>query len=147
MGLFGVNPARWECSGMKKPQVGSQKTINVAKIKKAQRRFVKARDWEQFHTPKNLAIALSVEASELLELLQWKSDQDVRAFLKSKEGKRRFADELSDILYYLIRIADMGGFNLEADFWKKMERNQKKYPVHLSKGNAKKWSELTSSRD
>lgn len=123
------------------------KKIDVAKIQKTQRKFVKAREWDHYHTIKNLSIALSVEASELLELLQWKDDREVKAYLKSKHGNERFSEELSDILYYLIRIADIGGFDLDSGFWKKMKKNAKKYPVELSKGNAKKWSELTSFKD
>jgi dCTP diphosphatase len=130
---------------MKNTKANPSKKINVAKIQKAQRKFAKARDWDQFHTPKNLAIALSVEASELLELLQWKSDKDVATFLVSKDGRQKFSEELSDILYYLIRLSDIGRFDLETSFWKKMKANQKKYPVRLAKGNAKKWSELTSA--
>lgn len=123
------------------------KKIDVARIQKAQRKFSKARDWDQFHTIKNLSIALSVEASELLELLQWKSEADVKAYLKSKEGRTRVAEELSDIFYYLLRIADLGKFDLETSFWDKMEKNSKKYPVRLSKGNSKKWTDLTSASE
>ena len=120
------------------------RSLNIARMQAAQRVFVKARDWEQFHTLKNLAVALSVEASELLEILQWKTEADVEFALESQPDRDRLAEELSDVLYYLLRMADLGGFDLEAEFWKKMKKNQKKYPVRLSKGHARKWTELTS---
>ncbi len=122
------------------------RSLNVSRMQTAQRAFVRARDWEQFHTLKNLTMALSVEASELLETLQWKDEAEVVAYLKSREGHERLSEELSDVFYYLLRIADVGGFDLELEFWKKMKKNQKKYPVRLSKGHARKWTELTSPR-
>ena len=74
--------------------------MNLKKIKQKINKFVKDRDWDQFHSPKNLAMALSVEASELVEIFQWLKDRDIK-----KVDKQKVADELADIFFYLVRIS------------------------------------------
>ena len=95
--------------------------------------FVKARDWEQFHSPKNLSMALSVEASELVEIFQWLKESDLK-----KVDKEKVADEIADIFFYLIRISQKMNIDIEKSFHKKMIKNIKKYPVKLSKGKSDK---------
>ena len=107
--------------------------MNLKKIKQKINKFVKDRDWEQFHSPKNLAMALSVEVSELVEIFQWLKDSDIK-----KVDKQKVADELADIFFYLVRISQKMNIDIEKSFHKKMIKNIKKYPVKLSKGKSDK---------
>ena len=120
------------------------KTLNVDRIQKAQRLFTAKRDWNKFHTPKNLAMALVGEAAELVEVFQWLSEKQSLSVMKDPKTAKAVRHEVSDILFYLIRMADILKIDLESAFWEKFEHNSKKYPVHLSKGNAKKYTELRS---
>ena len=102
--------------------------------------FAQARDWEQFHTPKNLAMALSVEAAELLEHFQWLTpEQSSRLDAKAR---RAVGEELADVLLYLTRLADVLGIDPLAAARRKLRLNARKYPVSKAKGNARKYSEL-----
>ena len=110
--------------------------MNYKKIKSEIRKFVDERDWEQFHTPKNLSMALSVEASELHEIFQWqKADEYKNA---NKKQKEMIKDEIADIFYYLVRISDKLNIDIEKALIKKMKKNRKKYPKRLVKGKAVK---------
>lgn len=102
------------------------------------REFAKDRDWEQYHTPKNLAMALSVEVAELLEIYQWaENDSPVTHRLipgiglvssRSIDARPDIADEMADVLIYLIRFADVVGIDLEVAVDQKIEKNARKYP-------------------
>ena len=118
-----------------------KKAIQIKKIVDFQRKFVKARDWENFHTPKNLAMALAGEAWGLVEIFPWLAQEESLQLGKNKVKREMLADELADIFYYLVRIADKLEVDLEDAFWKKMKKNTKKYPVKLAKGSAKKYNE------
>lgn len=102
--------------------------------------FRDARNWKQFHKPKDMALSLLLEASELAEHFQWKSDEESLDILKSK--REDLADELSDVLYWTLLMAHDFGINLPEAFEAKLEKNERKYPVEKSKNNAKKYSEL-----
>jgi len=104
------------------------------------REFAAARDWNQFHSPKNLAIALSVEAGELLEHFQWLSDQESLTLPDDKREKIK--EELADVLLYLIRLADVLNVDLIKSADTKIEANAQQYPVDKSRGSAKKYTEL-----
>lgn len=106
------------------------------------RQFARARDWEQFHTPKNIAIALSVEAAELMEHFQWLTDVQSQAIMNKAESAQEVTDELADVFLYLLRLADLLNVDLEQAALQKMQRNAEKYPVHLAKGNATKYTKL-----
>jgi dCTP diphosphatase len=108
------------------------------------REFAQARDWEQFHTPKNLAMALAAEAGELLEIFQWLTDEQAAAITESDADLQLVHDELADILIYLVRMADVLGINLEDAVEAKLLRNERKYPVELAKGNAIKYDRRES---
>lgn len=116
--------------------------LDLDSIRAFQRKFSKARDWDEFHTPKNLSIALAVEAAELLEHFQWLTADESKRIAKNPAKAKAVSDEVSDILYYLIRLSDILEIDLEKSFWDKMRRNEAKYPVKLAKGNAKKHTEL-----
>jgi dCTP diphosphatase len=104
------------------------------------RRFAADRDWDQFHSPKNLASALTVEAAELLERFQWLTEDQSRDL--SPGEKRRVADELADIFVYLVRLADKLDIDLLDATRAKIASNAEKYPVEKARGNAKKYTDL-----
>lgn len=112
----------------------------IKEIQANLRTFAQERDWNQFHSPKNLAIALSVEASELLEHFQWlDTDKSERTALPDSTMSD-VEKELADVFLYLARLSDRLGVDLLEAARKKMEINAQKYPIALSKGNAVKYS-------
>jgi NTP pyrophosphatase (non-canonical NTP hydrolase) len=104
------------------------------------REFAKARDWEQFHAPKNLAAALSVEAAELLEHFQWLTEEQSRHLSTGK--KADVAAEAADVLLYLLQLCDKLDINLMDAAHRKMVVNGSKYPIGLVKGTSKKYTEI-----
>ena len=104
------------------------------------RAFIAERDWGQFHSPKNLAMALSVESSELLEIFQWLTEEQSRSL--DPHAKAAAGEEIADVLLYLVRIADQLGIDLVAEAHRKLEKNAEKYPVEKSRGTSKKYNEL-----
>lgn len=94
--------------------------------------FNRERDWDQFHSPENLAKSIAIEAGELLECFQWDANFD----------KQQVCDELADVVNYCIVMADRLGVDLEDIVLKKLEKNRQKYPVEKAKGNSKKYTEL-----
>lgn len=98
------------------------------------------RDWKQFHTPKDVALSLVLEVTEVLELMQWKNGQALDESLVEK--REALGDELADVLYYTLLLAHDQGIDIEAAFTRKMERNAQKYPVELSRGSSAKYTEL-----
>lgn len=98
----------------------------------ALRAFVEARDWDQFHSPENLAKSISIEAAELLELYQWGSDPD----------QTRVEEELADVITYCIHFANKLGVDIDDIVMRKLESTEKKYPVNLAKGRMTKYTEL-----
>lgn len=109
-------------------------------LRDALRLFAAERDWEQFHTPKNLAIALSVEASELLERFQWLTAEQSTAL--DDEALARVREEMADVLLYLVRLADRLGVDLLTAARDKLVLNAQKYPVDRARGNSRKYTEL-----
>ncbi len=97
------------------------------------RKFRNDRDWNQFHTPANLSKAISIEASELLEEFLWDEEN---------YNKEHVLEELSDVMIYCLQMADCLDVDLEDIINKKMEKNEKKYPIQKAKGNSKKYNEL-----
>ena len=104
--------------------------------------FSDERDWSQFHTIKNLILAVSAEVGELAEVVQWKSDQEVVEYLKSPEGKNKLSEEVADVAIYLLRICQQQNLNFIDILNKKMELNSISYPIEKSKGNARKYTDL-----
>jgi NTP pyrophosphatase (non-canonical NTP hydrolase) len=109
-------------------------------LRDALRQFAAERDWDQFHSPKNLAIALNVEAAELLEHFQWLSDAESAVIPPEKRAKVR--EELADVLLYLIRLADKLDVDLATAAAEKLRINATKYPVDKARGSNKKYTEL-----
>lgn len=103
------------------------------------RAFAAARDWDQFHSPKNLAMALIAEAAELVEHFQWLTQEQSAAL--PPEKKAEVAEELADVLLYLVRIADRLDVDLLEAAAAKLDRNESKYPAQRVKGSARKYTE------
>lgn len=106
----------------------------------ALRDFARERDWEQFHSPKNLATALSVEAAELLEHFQWMTEAQSRDLPADKKAK--VAAEAADVLLYLLQLCDKLDIDLAQAARDKLVRNAEKYPVERARGNSRKYDEL-----
>ncbi len=100
-------------------------------------KFRDDRDWKQFHNPKDLAISLSLEASELLEIFQWSGND-----LACSEKKDKIAEELADVVIYCVHMADACNLDLDEIVQKKLAVNNEKYPVNKAKGKSDKYSEL-----
>lgn len=101
------------------------------------RAFRDARDWSQFHDSKNLAISLQLEAAEVLELFQWTQDNNLKPGAEDK-----LADELADVFYWVLMLADKHGIDLLTALEQKMAKNEAKYPVDKAKGTSAKYTEL-----
>jgi dCTP diphosphatase len=113
-------------------------TDSLEGLMRALRKFATERDWDQFHSPKNLACALSVEAAELLEHFQWSSDNQALP----ADQLEAVSHEIADVLLYLIRLADKLGIDPVAAATAKLVLNAQKYPIDLSRGSSKKYTEL-----
>lgn len=115
-------------------------TAPIEKLKASLAKFAKDRDWEKFHTPKNLAMAMSVEAAEVVELFQWLTEKQSRELGREKVAE--LADELADTYIYLLRLAGHFDIDLVNAAAKKIRKSALKYPVHKARGSAKKYTEL-----
>ncbi len=102
------------------------------------RRFAQDRDWEQFHTPKNLAMALSGEVGELLAELQWLTPEEAARAMEDQEAAARLKSELADVMTYLVRLADVLGVDLVEAAHVKLDEVDKRYPVETHRGTARK---------
>jgi dCTP diphosphatase len=114
--------------------------MSLEELRSALQQFASERDWDQFHSPKNLAIALSVEAAELLEHFQWAPEADTKVLTPDQHVKVR--EEIADVLLYLIRLADKLNIDLLAAATDKIKVNAAKYPVDKARGSSKKYTEL-----
>jgi NTP pyrophosphatase (non-canonical NTP hydrolase) len=112
----------------------------MKKIEERLRKFAKDRDWEQFHSPKNLSMALCKESAELMEIFQWKTE--VESYNPDPETLTKIEHELADIFSYLIRMSDVLGIDLIKVTNEKITLNGEKYPIEKAKGNAKKYTEF-----
>ena len=113
--------------------------MNIEKIQERQRQFAKDRDWEQFHSPKNISMALMVEAAELLEHFQWLTEA-ASADLEPQK-KADVADEIADVQIYLCRLADLLKIDMAEAVDQKMKKNEAKYPADKVQGLTKKYTE------
>lgn len=102
--------------------------------------FRDARDWKQFHNPKDLAISLCLEAAEVLEHFQWKSKEEIEEYIKTH--KEHISEELADVLYWILLISNDLNIDILDAFNKKIEKNEMKYPVSKSKGKHTKYNKL-----
>lgn len=108
------------------------------------RDFAEQRDWQPFHTPKNLVMALTGEVGELAELFQWLTPEESSGVMDTPEQADRVRDEVADVFAYLLQIADVLDIDLVAALRSKMRRNERKYPVERAKGRADKYDRLSA---
>jgi NTP pyrophosphatase (non-canonical NTP hydrolase) len=111
----------------------------IDRLIKQLRDFAELRDWSKFHSPKNLAMALSVEAAELLEHFQWLSETESQSLDRDK--LQQVEEELADVFLYLLRLSDTLELDLISAAHKKLQKNSEKYPAELVKGSSKKYTE------
>ena len=110
-------------------------------LKLVVKQFCEEREWDQFHGPKDLAIGISTEANELLDLMRFKSDSEIIEKMQDQTQRAEFEHELADVLFFVLRFAQRFEFDLDACLKLKMEVNARKYPVHTAKGSNKKYNE------
>ena len=104
--------------------------------------FVRERDWEQFHSPKNLSMALAAETGELMEHFLWATAEQSRAIANEPARRAKIADELADVVIYALEFANMTGLDVSAAIEAKMAANAEKYPVEKARGRSEKYTEL-----
>ena len=117
-------------------------TATISDLKKKVLAFVRERDWEQFHSPKNLSMALAAETGELMEHFLWATPEQSRAIATDAAKRGRIADELADVVIYALEFANVTGLDVAAAIETKMAANAQKYPVEKSRGRADKYTEL-----
>jgi dCTP diphosphatase len=122
------------------PPEFNDETAPIARLKDLVRAFSIERDWEQFHTPKDLGIALACEVGELLEHFRYRRDEEVRTLLDDLAKRREVADELADCLWLILRLADVIGVDLASTLVAKVADAARKYPVELARGRADKYT-------
>lgn len=115
--------------------------VTIGQLKARVAAFAQERDWEQFHSPKNLSMALAAEAAELMEPFLWAADGGVEALAKA-DKRGAIADELADVVIYALEFANIAGLDLTAAIEDKMRRNAEKYPVEKARGSSLKYTEL-----
>lgn len=113
---------------------------SLAELQAKIRQFCDERDWDQFHNPKDLAISLVLEATEVLEHFQWKNEAEMKAH--TKNNRNEVAEELADTFYWVLLLANKLDIDLVDAFHKKMIKNEQKYPIQKAKSSHKKYSEL-----
>ncbi|MGM9999344.1 MAG: nucleotide pyrophosphohydrolase [Candidatus Bruticola sp.] len=122
-------------------EVADDSCTTIAELRRQVIAFRDARDWKQFHNPKDLAIAMSIEAAEVLELCRFKSSEEIIDSVKSGKN-REFAYEMADVLSYLLTLSDCLGIDLSQAMHDKAKVNEAHYPVHLAKGKKAKYTEF-----
>ncbi len=113
----------------------------IEDLKNATRVFCEEREWDQFHSIKDLAIGTVTEGAELLEIFRFQSDEQIAALLQQAEKREDIADELSDVLFFLLRISQKYNFDLSSAFTRKLQKNRAKYPIEKAKGQNTKYTE------
>ena len=114
--------------------------MNITEIQKRLAAFAEARNWDQFHSPKNLSMALAAEAAELLEIFQWLTEEQSKGIAGDEKELAQIREEIADVFIYLARLADKLGGDIEKAVLDKIALNEKKYPVALSRDNATKYN-------
>jgi len=116
--------------------------IDLPKISNQISSFSEERDWDQFHSVKNLTMALSVEVAELVEIFQWLNENQSNQAVTDENKRQRIEDELADISIYLIRLFQKTGIDMEQAIVSKLRKNAEKYPASLARGKSEKYTNL-----
>lgn len=124
------------------PDAPTGALLDVRALAHALQEFAQAREWEQFHSPKNLVMALTGEVGELAEIFQWMPEEASRTAARDPALAQAIRHELADVLLYLVRLADVLGVDLEAAAREKLQLNAAKYPVEQARGSSAKYSAL-----
>ena len=124
-----------------KNKMKTDKITTIDELKKNLKEFVRERDWEQFHHPKDLALSLTLESTEVLELFQW-NNKTLEELKKDPEFMENMKDELADVLTHTLNLCNYLEIDLSSSFEKKIEKSAKKYPIHLAKGKSDKYTKL-----
>lgn len=114
----------------------------IKELKKTVEEFCRERDWDQFHNPKDLAIGISTEANELLDIFRFKSEEDIKKLMADVKKREHVGEELADTLFFILRFAQMNQFDLGQILLDKIQKNALKYPVEKVKGNNLKYNEI-----
>ena len=117
-------------------------SVTVDDLKQLVTEFRDLRDWKQFHNPKDLATAISIESAELLENFLWKNASEIDAVVADSVKMEKIRDELADILIFCFSLAESTGIDLSTAIQRKLEKNAAKYPVDKARGSAKKYTEF-----
>lgn len=115
---------------------------NMKVLEEKIQKFCEERDWDQFHNPKDLAIGISTEANELLDIFRFQSETDIERIFADEKKREHVEDELADTLFFVLRFAQMNGIDLGGALDRKMKKNAAKYPVEKIKGKNLKYTEL-----
>lgn len=115
--------------------------FNLGDAVEALLKFREERDWNQFHTPKNLSISIAIEAAELMEHFQWRSDVEIAEYLKS-EASQKVKEEIADISAYLLLLSNDLGIDLNRTMLEKIKKNEEKYPVEKCRSRHNKYDDL-----
>jgi len=121
-------------------EVDSRTTVGA--LKTVVQQFCEERDWDQFHSMKELAIGLVTESAELLDLMRFKSPEQISDMLQQSDSRERVSDELADIAWMLFRFCQLHGFDLSHSMSQKLKKNAEKYPVEKSRGSNRKYNEF-----
>ena len=123
-------------------EIRGDEATPVGELKRLVRRFVEERDWDQFHTPKDLAIGLSVEAAELLEHFRFRSDEEMENRLRDEDRRTDIGHELADVLYFVLLMSVNLGYDVSTILRDKLELSARRYPVDRARGVNLKYTEL-----
>jgi NTP pyrophosphatase (non-canonical NTP hydrolase) len=115
--------------------------ITVKECKEAVKKFCEDRDWSQFQNPKDLAIGISTEANELLDLFRFKSEEQMQRMMESPEKRKKIEEELADTFFFILRFAQMNGMDLSDALKSKLDANEEKYPKDEFRGSNLKYNE------
>jgi NTP pyrophosphatase (non-canonical NTP hydrolase) len=120
----------------------SDSATTLSELKERVLAFARERDWEQFHAPKNLSMALAAEAAELMEHFLWASPEESRAVALDPAKRARIAEELADVVIYALEFANATGLDVAANIEAKIAANARKYPIDKARGRSAKYTEL-----
>ncbi|MBE7537551.1 MAG: nucleotide pyrophosphohydrolase [Opitutaceae bacterium] len=116
--------------------------MSIAQIKDRVLAFARERDWEQFHSPKNLSMALAAEAGELMEHFLWATPEDSREIARGAAKRAKIEEELADVMIYAMEFANVTGIDVAQAILRKMQANAAKYPVEKARGRSEKYTDL-----
>ncbi len=120
----------------------SDNVTTTGELKQLVQEFVDERDWGKYHNAKDIAIAISVEAGELLELFEWVRENDIPSLLEQPGKRQSISEELADVFMLCLNLSSVMGLDVAQAIARKLEKNRAKYPAHLVRGNYRKYTEL-----